>query len=227
MTTRHLFGIFLVLCGGYAFGAGSGGGGGGGFSGTSTAAPAKLKSPEEVSAQHYQAGVHHKERAWKQERKAVDATNDKRRDRALAKAQKEYKKAIDRQGKAIEAKTSNYAAANELGYALRKTGDFETALQAYELALAVQPAYYPAIEYRGEAFLALSRFDDAKNAYMVLFNNEPELANQLMGAMTQWADNSAEAQLTEQAVAFKNWVAERRTLAQLTQALTPSAGRSW
>lgn len=225
MNTRQIFALFLALGVSYAYGAGSGGGGGG--ASVSPTAPAKPKAPEEISAQHYREGIRHKERAWKQEAKAADATSEKRRDRALAKAQKEYKKAIDRQGKAIEAVTSNYQAANELGYALRKTGDFDTALQAYDLALTIEPAYYPAIEYRGEAYLALGQFDDAKNAYMVLFNNDPELANQLMQAMSQWADNNAESELSNEATAFREWVAERKAVAQLTQALTPTESAPW
>ena len=225
MRTCRALALFLAVSVGYAYGAG--GGGGGGFGDISASPAAKPKTPAEISAGHYKAGVRHKERAWKQEAKAAAATSDKKRERALAKAQKEYKKAIDRQGKAIEAKTSNYEAANELGYALRKTGDFEMALQAYDLALTIAPDYYPAIEYRGEAYLSLGRFAEAQEAYMVLFNNEPELANQLMEAMQKWVQDNGETELSEEATAFKDWVEERLTLAQLTQAYGADGSRNW
>ncbi len=225
MTLRHLFAIVFSLVIGQAHAAGSGGGGG--FGSLPSPTTAKPKTPEEISAGHYAAGLKHKERAWKQEAKAAEATDEKRRERALARAEREYKKAIDRQGKAIQAMSSNYQAANELGYALRKTGDFKTALEAYDLALTIKPDYFEAVEYRGQAYLALGRFDEAKKAYMLLFNNDPELANQLINAMSRWADDNAAAPLTQEAAAFREWVAERRALAQLTQAYRPAGSEAW
>ena len=53
---------------------------------------------------------------------------------------------------------------------------------------------------------------------MILFNNDPELANQLLNAMVKWTDENAESDLSAKAQAFKDWVGERRELAQLTQA---------
>ena len=45
----------------------------------------------------------------------------------------------------------NYKAANELGYALRKSGDYRKAIGAYNYALEINPNFHQATEYRGEA----------------------------------------------------------------------------
>ena len=48
------------------------------------------------------------------------------------------------------------------------------------------PGFPDAIEYRGEAFLALNRIDDAKQAYMDLFASDRKQAETLMKAMGDW-----------------------------------------
>ena len=50
-------------------------------------------------------------------------------------------------------------------------------------ALELAPDYGEAIEYRAEAYLGLDRIDDAKKAYMQLFNLDRALADELMEAM--------------------------------------------
>jgi cytochrome c-type biogenesis protein CcmH/NrfG len=50
-----------------------------------------------------------------------------------------------------------HEAFSSLGYAYRKTGDFDQALQAYERALVLAPGYAAAIEYQAEAHLGLNR----------------------------------------------------------------------
>ena len=57
---------------------------------------------------------------------------------------------------------------------------------AYDKALSLRPSYPEAIEYRGEAYLALNRVDDAKQAYLDLFAGNRKLADQLLVAMKSW-----------------------------------------
>ncbi len=223
MFMRHLTAVLLLVMANSAYTVG--GGGGGGISAPSpTTQP---KTPEQISAGHYRAGVRHKERALREEKRAAESDRARTRERSLAKAQREYGKAIDRLGKAIQAQANNYEAANELGFVLRKTGDFNNALAAYDRALTIKADYYPAVEYRGEALLHLGRYSEAKVAYMILFNNDAELANVLMAAMNRWAEDNADAELSDDAQAFRDWVIKRRTLAQLTQAFTADAERTW
>ena len=69
--------------------------------------------------------------------RAAKAGEPAARDKALAKAQKAYKQAVGKQGEAIKLDPQNYQAANELGFALRKTGDYRKALGAYNFALQI------------------------------------------------------------------------------------------
>ena len=120
-------------------------------------------------------------------------------------------------GKALKLELSHYEAANELGYSLRKTGDYRKALGAYNFALTIKPDFYPAIEYRGEAYLALGMTENAKAAYLTLFQNEPALAAQLLQAMANVDADEA----------FSAWVEERAAIAAATPGADMPAKASW
>ena len=168
--------------------------------------------------------MRHKKKAWKQEGKAQTAKTDKKRDKALARAQKEYTKAINNYATALQAVPRYAEAANELGYALRKTGQYKKAIGAYNYALEIKPDFNEAIEYRGEAFLALGLVDEAKKAYMQLFRADRDLAGQLMGAMDMWLVGQTD---TEGTASFSSWVSERKRLAEVTQDLSVNNKREW
>jgi Flp pilus assembly protein TadD len=51
---------------------------------------------------------------------------------------------------------------NELGFALRQTGQYPEALRAYDEALRLRPNFPEAMEYLGEAYVKLGRLDDAR-----------------------------------------------------------------
>src|SRR4029077_18657580 len=73
------------------------------------------------------------------------------------KALDEYGKALSDFQKAVKLDPKNYRAFNGLGYAYRKTGDYNSALDNYGTALKLSPNFPDAIEYRGEAYLGLNR----------------------------------------------------------------------
>ena len=82
----------------------------------------------------------------------------------------------------------DYKAANELGYVLRKQGEYEQAIGSYNYALQLYPEFDQAIEYRAEAFVAIGYYTEAKKAYMQLFRSNSELAEELMVSMRKWRD---------------------------------------
>jgi len=168
--------------------------------------------------------VRAKEKAWKLEARAAKEDDADDRAKLEAKARKAYEQAIAAQTKAVESDPKNHEAQNELGYALRRTGRFEDALAAYDRALALKPSYFPAVEYRGEAYLAVGRLDRAKNAYMTLFRNDRALAAQLMEAMDDWLAAQPEG---EARAAFAEWVKERKALAQVGDDLSQNNVRAW
>ena len=65
----------------------------------------------------------------------------------------DWKKAIDFLSKAVQTGPSDSNAHNLLGYAYRKTGNFEASFAHYKEALKLDPANKHAHEYIGEAYL--------------------------------------------------------------------------
>lgn len=190
---------------------GGGGGGGGNLSNTPTAKP---KSPEHIASSSYRSGIRHKERAWRYEDKAAATKREKKRISLLAKAQREYVKAKDKQAMVLQIQPRNHEAANELGYALRKSGDLQKAIGAYNYALELKPDFLPAIEYRAEAYLTLGFLNETKSSYMRLFREDEALAAQLMTAITQWLE--AQSEPNETVEDFGRWASERQRLVSFT-----------
>ena len=219
-----LFAAMFMTSGSFA--AGSTGGGGDITPSIRAATP---KTPEQIANIHHKAGLKHKKAAWRNEGKAAkydDTGKDARKkEKYLARAQKSYGKAIEKQTQALQNYPAHYEAANELGYALRKTGKYEKAIGAYNYALKINPKFYQAIEYRGEALLALGHIEHTKKAYMQLFRADRELAHQLMEAMETWL--ASQEQQTDSVTEFGSWVVERKALAQSTQDLSANNASGW
>ncbi len=145
------------------------------------------------------------------------------------KAQKAYKKAIGQFRDAVEQVPAFHQAWSSLGYALRKTGQYQESLEAYDRSLAIDPRYVEAIEYRGEAYLGLDRIEEAKGAYMELFQLDRERAAELMTAMKRWLEERRQdaGDLSPETLdSFATWVEERSDLVAQVGTLA-SLGRSW
>jgi tetratricopeptide (TPR) repeat protein len=176
-----------------------------------------VMTPEQVAVQAYNSGIGHKNKGLKLEADAEKATKD--REKMLGKAKDEYSKALKDFKKALDLKPDAYQAFNGMGFALRKTGDAAKALEMYDKALALAPGFPDALEYRGEAYLALNRMDDAKAAYLELFGKDREQAAQLMKAMTDWvAKRQSDPAGVDPATvtAFDTWIKERAKMAAIT-----------
>jgi tetratricopeptide (TPR) repeat protein len=159
------------------------------------------------------------------ERSAIEALNSGLRRLAQAdqiesknpeQARKQYAAALKDFQAAAAAQPRNYRAHNGSGYSYRKLGQYDRALASYDRALALAPASTDAIEYRAEAYLALNRLADVKQAYMHLFVHDRAASNVLMTAMKVWVEkrqiDPAGIDATEIA-AFDRWVRERDALA--------------
>lgn len=196
-----------------------------------TEAPATpVQTAEEAGKAAYNLGLKHRDKAWGFEDKAKVATHDAEREKLLAKARKQHEKSIPLFGTAVEKIPSFHQAYSSLGYALRKTGDFDGSLEAYDRALELAPFYGEAIEYRAEAYLGLGRLEEVKEAYMQLFSRERALADQLMEAMEAWVEErrAEPGEMSrEQIDAFAAWLAERGELAEQSARLEGAAARAW
>jgi tetratricopeptide (TPR) repeat protein len=165
---------------------------------------APKSSPEAVATDAVKSGFKRLEQADR-----IELTNAKQ-------ARKHYEAALKDFRAAAAAAPDNYRAHNGAGYSLRKLGNYERALESYDRALALAPAFSEAIEYRAEAYLGLNRISDAKQAYMHLFVHDRAASAVLMKSMKAWvAKHRAEPGGLEPATieAFDAWVRERDTLA--------------
>ncbi len=205
--------VDLPQCGGLpggsvALAAGSGGGGGG--MGGDVGASA---SPRELARTAHNDGMRFKRRAQRMEQEALEAGDDAARAEAQRQARENWGKAIAAFRQSFELDPKAHKSLNEMGYALRRVGEFPAAVQAYDAAIAMKPGFGEAIEYRAEAYLALGRLDEAKAAYLQLVALDDDLAAMLLAAMQAWS--TAHANDTGDAVqAFRAWVAERAALAR-------------
>ncbi len=187
-------------------------------------------TPQQNAVASYKDGIKHRDKAVKYEEKVALETRDKQRAKLQKKIEKEYGKAIKDFESAIEYFPGYYEVHGSLGYALRKVGRFDDSLAAYNASLKINPSYGDAIEYRGEAFLGLNRIDDAKEAYMVLFQNEPPLAKQLLTAMQEWVAarrDDAKGLDSADVEHFADWIQQRNELASFVQTNNDKARERW
>ena len=72
---------------------------------------------------------------------------------------------------------------NYLGFATRKTGDFENGEKYYLQGLAIEPNHIGINEYLGELYVATNRMNLAKERLSVLEGCNCEEYNQLKGVI--------------------------------------------
>ena len=105
------------------------------------------------------------------------------------------------------------------------------ALAAYGKALTIRPGYADALEYRGEAYLALNRIPDAQQAYLDLYAGNRALAGKLLTAMKNWVADQRAKPAGGNAGSLDDldkWIQERAQIAGQTAALTRAGtAASW
>ena len=120
---------------------------------------------------------------------------------------------------------------NMVGYTSRRVGEYDKALVAYDKALALNPKYPEALEYRAEAYLALNRIADARTSYIALVAASPAQAAVLLQSMRVWIEERSKVPAGVSPAdldAFAAWVRERTAAAQQTAAARPDATfRGW
>jgi len=217
----------LAMAAGVAWASGGGSAPVGGGSAVPTS---PRLTPEQMAAMQYNDGLKQQEKADRLSAEAGTAADPKKRSKMEADATKAYEKARGKFENAVKKDTDMFQAHGALGYVRRRLGDFEGSLAAYAQALAIKPGYTPAIEYRGEAYLGLGRLDDAKAAYMELFNADRKRADELSGAMTRWVEAKrqdpagVDPKTLEE---FSTWLSQRLEIARQTTALLPPADPRW
>jgi tetratricopeptide (TPR) repeat protein len=186
-----------------------------GGGGMSSAAPTpSVQTPRDKARDAFNAGVHDVKQADKAQGSA---------------AQDLYGSALGKFKQAVAQDATLPEAWNYVGYTSRKLGNYDDALAAYGKALSLKPGYADAIEYRGEAYLGLSRVPDAQAAYLDLYAANRALAAKLLTAMKSWvAGQRAKPSGATNLDDFDKWIQERAQIAGQTAALTrEGAAASW
>lgn len=217
--THWIVGIASLALPLVVLGAGGGGMDGGSMGGGMPSS--RAQTPEEMAKNAYNDGVKAVKQAKKYEEDLAEVKDDKKA-KASERVRKQYEKARGYFANAVAKQASMYEAWNYVGFTSRKLGEYDKALAAYDEALRLKSDYAEAIEYRGEAYVWLNRMEDAKKAYMDLYRDSRDLANQLMGVMKQWVTErraNGQGVSSSDIDAFAKWVDERATIAQQTASL--------
>jgi tetratricopeptide (TPR) repeat protein len=218
-------GAQMALAGGQGYPGGGGqmpggrpGMGGGGIQpgGEMPSTPAADK-PDAAAKKAFNAGVKSLNRAREFEDVAAKATNPDKKAGALDKVSDAYGRALDQFTEALRNQGDMSEAWNHVGYIHLRLGAFGESIDDYNHTLALKPDLLEAVEHRAEAYLEVDRLDDAKAAYMNLFNHARPLADQLMVSMRKWLEGHRAAANGMRATdidAFDKWLQERDGIAK-------------
>lgn len=187
-------------------------------------------TPEEQAKSAYNDGVHYVKKADKAQAASLEAKDAGKKDKQAKEAQEPYARALESFKRAADLDFTLPEAWNYVGYTSRKLGHYEDALAAYDKALNLKPGYTDALEYRGEAFLAMNRISDAQQAYLDLYAGDRALAGKLLTAMRGWltTQRASPAGTAINLDDVDKWIQERAQIAGQTASLTRAGtAASW
>lgn len=203
--------------------------GGGSMNVPQMSAP-RNENPEDKAKGLYNQGVKDVKKADKYQTAFTEATDPDKKKHAQGEAQEYYQSARTKFQQATELNPQLAEGWNYVGYTNRHLGDYDAALAAYERALTLKPGYPDALEYRGEAYLGLSRVNDAQQAYLDLFAGDRALAGKLLTAMKSWVETQRTSSTADASKVSEldKWIQERTTIAAQTASLTrEGAAATW
>ena len=185
------------------------------------------EKPDAAARKAFKAGVKSLSRAHEFEEVAEKATNPDKKADALDKVNDAYGKALDQFTEALSNKGDMVEAWNYAAYVHLRLGAFNESIDDYNHTLSLKPDLLDAIEGRAEAYVGTDRLDQAKAAYMDLYNHAPPLADKLMSVMRKWLQSHREAANGMRAAdidSFGKWLEEREGIAkQAAAANSPAA----
>ena len=181
-----------------------------------------VDKPDAAATKAYAAGKKSLAKAKDFESAAAGAQNPDKKSKALEKMGDAYYRALDQFTEALSNKGDMYDAWNEVGYIHLRLGAYAESIDDYNHTLALKPDLYEATFHRGEAYLATDRLENAKGAYMDLFNHARPLADRLMVSMQNWLTMRRADSNGMRAVdvdAFDKWLQEQGGIAKQTASL--------
>ena len=182
----------------------------------------RVDKPDAAASKAYKAGLKSLNKARDYGAAAASAPNEDKKNAALEKQNDAYGRALDQFTEALSNKGDMVEAWNDVGYIHLRLGAYAESVDDYNHTLALQPDLMEAIEHRAEAYVAIDRLDEAKSAYMELFNHDRKLADQLMPPMQQWVTEhrgNARGMRPADIDSFDKWLQERDGIAKQTASL--------
>jgi tetratricopeptide (TPR) repeat protein len=223
-------GVQTAIAGGQGYPGGAGGrpGMGGAMSQPheEISSTQSTEKPDAAAKKAFNAGVKSLNKAREYEEVAAKATNPDKKGAAMDKVSDAYGKALDQFTEALRNKGDMFEAWNHVGYIHLRLGAFGESIDDYNHTLALKPDLLEAIEHRAEAYMAVDRLDDAKSAYMNLFNHARPLADRLMATMQTWLESHRAAANGMRAAdidSFGKWLQEREGIAKQTASASAPA----
>jgi tetratricopeptide (TPR) repeat protein len=180
------------------------------------------EKPDAAAKKAFNAGVKSLNRAREFEEVAAKATNPDKKADALDKVSDAYGKALDQFTEALRNQGEMFEAWNHVGYIHLRLGAYGESIDDYNHTLALKPDLLEAVEHRAEAYMAVDRLDQAKAAYMNLFNHARPLADQLMVSMQKWLEShrvAANGMRATDIDSFDKWLQERDGIAKPTASI--------
>jgi tetratricopeptide (TPR) repeat protein len=183
-----------------------------------------VDKPDTAARKAYAAGMKSLAKARQFDSAAAAAPNPDKKSADLEKMGDAYNRALDEFTEALSNNGDMVEAWNNVGYIHLRLGAFAESVDDYNHTLALKPDLIEAVEHRGEAYLGVDHLEEAKAAYMDLFNHARPLADQLMTAMQKWAADhrsNANGMRAADLAAFDKWLLERDGIAKQTASLPP------
>jgi tetratricopeptide (TPR) repeat protein len=201
-----------------------GGMGGGGMGGRPMSQPSDQADstphddkPDVAAQKWYKQGAKSLSKAMDYDAAAARASTPDKRASELEKASDSYYRALDLYTEALVNDADMADAWDSVGYIHLRLGAYVESVDDYDHTLKLRPDAEEAIERRAEAYLHLDRIDEARSAYMELFNHSRPLADQLMASMQRWVAEhrpDPKGMRPAQVDGFDSWLQERAKLAE-------------
>jgi tetratricopeptide (TPR) repeat protein len=181
-----------------------------------------VDKPDAAAKKAFNAGVKSLNRAREYEEVAAKATNPDKKAGAMDKVSDAYSRALDQFTEALSNQGDMVDAWNYVGYVHLRLGAYSESIDDYNHTLALKPDLLEAVEHRAEAYLAVDRLDEAKAAYMNLFNHARPLADRLMVSMQKWLEShrvAANGMRASDIDSFDKWIQEQDGIAKATASI--------
>jgi len=202
-------------------GAGGGMGGrpqmGGAPPGDTTPGPPPPDKPEIAAKKAFKAGMKSLDKARELEDQGTKTADPDKRASDFEKARDDYTRALDQFTEALSNDADMVEAWDSVGLVHLRLGAFGESIDDYDHAVKLKPDLEEAILHRAQAYLGVDRLDEAKSAYMELFNHERAYADELLGDMQKWLtrhQSDAGGMSATSISSFDQWVKERDSIAK-------------